>query len=101
MCGIGIYIFPGRSSKPFCGRVRPSSAFFFAYRVSAAACISIELLTTSEYRAALRLMRRRSASGSDRVPNRTPLNLPDQALVKLLNWYNDVWKAAFVPREWK
>lgn len=67
--------------------------------MSAAACVLDELFIMSEVRAALRLMRRQNASGPDRMPSQALLNFPDQALVKLLNWYNEVWKADCVPPE--
>lgn len=54
----------------------------------AAACIPNELFMMSELRAALQLIlhRFRYLQNADQGL----LNLPDQALVQLLNWYNEV-----------
>lgn len=46
-------------------------------------------------------MRRRSDSGLDKIPIQALHNLPEAALSKLLQWYNQIWETGFVPHAWK
>lgn len=74
----------------------PSSPFPLP---SAAACALDDPFTLPEFGAAIRLMRRRSASGPDRIPCQDLLNLPEAALLKPLQWYNEIRETGCVPPE--
>lgn len=68
---------------------------------NATPCILDELFTAAELRAALRRLRRRSASGPDGISGQALLNLPEAALLELLGWFNVIWQTGNVPLEWK
>lgn len=55
-----------------------------------------ELLTLPELRAAVPLMRHRTASGPDKILSQALLNLLEAALLKLLEWHSEIWQTDYV-----
>lgn len=56
-----------------------------------------ESFTVVELLAALRLLRRRSASGPDGISGQALLNPPDTAILILLKRFNDIWATGYIP----
>lgn len=76
----------------------PSSSLSLS---SSSACVLDDSFTLLELRPAVCLMRRCSDSGPYRIPSQALLNLPEVALLKLLQWYNKIWETRRVPPECK